>query len=282
MSSSAALCQQSILCKGPPTQVVIAYTICIISSYAMYHMVADREFSAVLTISGMFQCLAFMLLAVQSLSGSAAGISAQSLKLETVSLVFRMSSTVWLDGYLPMDKSGDWLYQAVDLCSLVIVLWLLHRLLVVQKSTYQEVDDSLPIAPIVLGSLVLAIMLHADMDDRPLFDTFWMASLFMGVAAVIPQLWMITRSSGCAAALTSHYIATMAISRLLSGAFMWQAREDITSEPLVNGINHGPWVILGLHVVHLFLLGDFAYYYTKALTKQGFQGPMELNTSVDV
>merc|ERR1719272_755811 len=233
-------------------------------------------------MSVMFRCLAFMLLAVQSLSGSAAGISAQALKLEALSLGFRMSSTVWLDGYLPMDKTGDWMYQAVDFTSLVIVLWLLHRMFVVQKTTYQMEQDTLPIAPIVLGSLLLAMLLHADMDDRPLFDTFWMASLFMGGAAVMPQLWMITRTSGCAAALTSHYIATMAVSKLLSGAFMWQAREDITSEPLVKGINHGPWVILVAHALHLFLLGDFAYYYTKALTKQGLQGPMELNTSVDV
>jgi len=282
MSSSAALCQQSMLCKGPPTQVVIAYTICIMSVYAMYHTVADREFSAVLTMSVMFQCLSFILLAVQSLSGSAAGISAQALKLEALSLGFRMSSTVWLDGYLPMDKTGDWMYQAVDFTSLVIVLWLLHRVFVVQKTTYQMEQDTLPIAPIVLGSLVLAMLLHADMDDRPLFDTFWMASLFMGVAAVMPQLWMITRASGCAAALTSHYIATMAVSRLLSGLFMWQAREDITSEPLVQGINHAPWVILGAHALHLFLLGDFAYYYAKALRKQGLQGAIELNTSVVV
>jgi len=282
MSSSAALCQQSILCKGPPTQVVIAYTISIMSMYAMYHMVADREFSAVLTMAAMFQCLAFMLLAVQLLSGSAAGISAQSLKLEALALCFRMSSTVWLEGYLPMDRSGDWLYQAVDFCSLVIVLWLLHRLLVAQKNTYQLDEDTLPIAPIVLGCLVLAMMLHADMNDRPLFDTIWMASLFIGVAAVMPQLWMITRTSGCAAALTSHYIAMMAVSRLLSGLFMWNAREDITCEPWIKDINHAPWVILGAHALHLFLLGDFAYYYAKALAKQGPLRPMELNSSVEV
>ena len=282
MSSSAALCQQSILCKGPPTQVVIAYTIAIMSMYAMYHMVADREFSAVLTMSVMFQCLAFMLLAVQLLSGSAAGISAQSLKLEALALCFRMSSTVWLEGYLPMDKTGDWLYQTVDFFSLVIVLWLLHCLLVAQKTTYQMDEDTLPIAPIVLGCLVLAILLHADMNDRPLFDTIWLASLFLGVAAAMPQLWLITRTSGCAAALTSHYIAMMAVSRLLSGLFMWNARDDITCEQWVTGYNHAPWVIIGAHVLHLFLLGDFADYYAKALTKVGPLLPMEMNTFVVV
>merc|ERR1719162_2201754 len=207
---------------------------------------------------------------LQSLSSnSASGISAQALVLEAVSLGLRLSSTVWLDGYLPVDKTGDFLFQAVDVCSLIIVIWLLHRVLVVQSDTYQASDDSLPVAPIVLGSLVLAMVLHGDMNGKPLFDALWMASLFMGVAQVLPQLWLIARR-GCVDALTSHYIAALAISRLCSGFFMWISRKHITCKPWVDGMNHAPWVILGAHACHLLLLADFGYYYGKAVVKQGF------------
>merc|ERR550514_1864519 len=152
-----------------------------------------------MTMSVMFQCLSLVLLGLQSWSsGSAGGISAQSLILEALSLGCRLSNTTWLDGYLPVDKSGDFLFQAVDVCSFAIVMFLLHRVLVVHKDTYQSAEDSLPIAPIVLGSVVLGMMLHADMNDRPLFDALWMAGLFMSVAQVLPQLWLITRNSGCA------------------------------------------------------------------------------------
>jgi len=259
---------------------MIAYGGFITLALAVFHFVAEGEFSAVLTMSVIFQCLAIALLGLQSLSsGSAVGISANSLILEALSLVFRLSSTVWLNGYLPVDASGDHIFQAVDVCSLGLVLWLLHRVLVVQRGTYQVEDDTLPVAPLALGSFVLAVLLHADMNARPLFDSLWMAGLFMGILAVLPQLWMIARGGGRVEALTSHYIAAMAVARLLSGAFMWHARFDITCAFWIEGFNHAVWAILGAHAVHLLLLADFAYYYVKGLALQGLALPLHMDSS---
>jgi len=277
MSSSLLASTVSRNLKAPPSQVVVAYMIFLSSIFAMYYTIAERKFSVIMTVSVMFQCLAVVLLGLQSLtSGSAAGISAQALVLEAMSLSCRLSSTVWLDGYLPVDKTGDFLFQAIDVCSLVIVLWLLHRVLIVQRDTYQALEDSLPVAPIALGSFILAMVFHANMNARPLFDALWMASLFMGVAQVLPQLWLITRTQGRVAALTSHYVAALAISRILSGIFMWYSRKHIVCKPWVTGINHSIWVILGAHALHLVLLGDFGYYYGKAVVKQGIAGCLEL------
>ena len=77
------------------------------------------------------------------------------------------------------------------------------------------------------------------MNDNPLFDTLWMTGLFTGVVAVMPQLWLIIKTGGRAEAMTSHYVAAMALSRILSGIFMWEAREDITSKPWIEGFQHG-------------------------------------------
>merc|ERR1719401_2485473 len=105
----------------------------------------------------MLQCLAFALLAVQTIaSGSARGISARALALDALALCCRLSSTTWLNGYLPVDASGDWFYQAVDACSLMLVLWLLHQLLVVQRSSYQSEEDSFPVLPMTLVAFIFA------------------------------------------------------------------------------------------------------------------------------
>merc|ERR1740129_1853096 len=96
-----------------------------------------------------------------------------------------------------------------------------------------------------------------------------MTGLFISVVAVLPQLWLITRSYGRCEALTSHYIAAMAISRLLSGTFMWHARFDITCVQFVDGYNHAVWAILGAHALHLIFLADFAFYYVKAVFQNG-------------
>merc|ERR1719359_2209034 len=112
---------------------------------------------------------------------------------------------------------------------------------------------------------VLAALLHGNMNSRPIFDGLWMAGVFLSAVAVLPQLWLITRTGGRVEALTSHHIAAMAASRALAGIFMWHARSDITCVPIVSDFNHAIWAILGAHLLHMVLLGDFAYYYLKAV-----------------
>lgn len=265
--------------KASPTKVLMAYAL--FGSYALtvYQFVAGGEFSSILTMAAIFQCLAVSFLVLQSLTtGSAAGISARMLTLEAIALVCKLSSTLWLSGYLPFDASGDHVYQAIDILTLALLLWLLYRVLVKQGSTYQAKEDSLRVWPIMLVSLVLAALFHADMDDRPIFDTLWMAGLFMGILSVLPQLWLISAAHGQVEALTSHYIAMMAVSRVMSGIFMWETREDITCEFWVQGYNHAVPAILAAHALHLLLLGDFAYYYVKGLAKQAKQGLSSLPT----
>ena len=102
-------------------------------------------------MSALAQCFGITMLCIQSLSsGSAAGISAKSLLLDAFAISFRLCSTLWLDGYLPSDKSGDFIYQAFDVSSLLLLIFLLHRVLVKQYDTYQA-SVKLLFAKIELG-----------------------------------------------------------------------------------------------------------------------------------
>jgi len=256
-----------------------AYGLFLLSAGLVWHLVADGAFSSILTLSVMVQCLAVVLLALQVIStGSAAGISARALVLDAIALCCRLSSTLWLNGYLPVDASGDYIFQAIDIISLILVVWLLQHVLIAKQQSYQEEQDSLPILPMTVGAFVLAAILHGNMNSRPIFDTLWMASLFISTIAVLPQLWLITHSGGKVEALTSHYVAAMAVSRALAGIFMWHARGDITCVPWVSGINHAIWAILGAHALHLILLGDFGYFYVKAIAKHGLQCRIEIES----
>ena len=175
-----------------------------------------------------------------------------------------------------MDKTGDHVYQILDVCSLAMMLFLLHRVLVVNRSSYQNTEDTFTVTPTVIMSLMLAAVLHGNMDAHAVFDTFWMAGLFTEVVAVLPQLWLITQSGGGVEPLTSHHIAALALSRVLSGLFMWEARYDITCKPWIPGFQHAICAILLAHAVHLLLLADFAYYYVCALWKRGPNKRIEL------
>lgn len=262
--------------KALPTHVVLTYIVFAAGAFAVYHHVAEQEFSSILTMAVIVQTLGMVFLCLQVLSGGTAGVSAQGLTLDGIAVGLRLSSTVWLNGYLPTDRTGDHVYQVMDFCTLAMILFLLRRIL--GTSAYQAAEDSFSVGPMVLACFSLAAIFHADMDDNPLFDTLWMTGLFAGVLAVLPQLWLIMRSGGQAEAMTCHYIAAMAISRVLSGIFMWEAREDITCKPWVVGVQHGIIVILMAHAIHLLLLGDFAYMYVRSLTQslQCLQ-PIQLN-----
>jgi len=276
MSTMLASLSDSKTCSTPQSHLAFTYGLFIVSGGAVWHLVADGAFSSILTLSVMVQCLGVALLGLKVVStGSASGISSKALSLDALSLCFRLSSTLWLNGYLPADATGDHVFQIVDSCSLCIITWLLYQVLVVKRHTYQEAEDSLSVLPMVVVAFALATLLHANMNNKPLFDIFWMASLFISTVSVVPQLWLITKTGGGIEALTSHHIAAMAVSRVLSGIFMWHARRDITCNPWMGGMNHAIWAILGAHVLHLVLLGDFAFYYIKAVLARGLNCRIE-------
>lgn len=253
------------------------------SALAIWHLIAERAFSSILTLSVMLQCLGVVLLALQVLAtGRASGISAKALMLDALALGCRLSSTMWLNGYLPVDATGDYVFQFFDICSLVIILWLLHQILVVRRQSYNESADSFHVGYAVAGAFILACLLHGNMNRRPIFDALWMVALFISAIAVLPQLWLITRTNGRCEALTSHHIAAMAASRILSGLFMWYARSDITCSPgRITNFNYALGAIIGAHIVHVILLGDFTYYYIKAVLKEGLNCCVEVPLLAD-
>ena len=247
-----------------------AYMGALVVSWCIYDFVAGRKWTSILTLSAVAHCFGLVLLCVQMLTTrSATGISARALVLDGVAVSLRLSSTLLFHGYLPNDKSGDHIYQCIDICSLVLIAFLLQNVLVTFRHTYQEHDDDMCVAPMVIVSLLLGLLLHGDMDDNPLFDSLWLAGLFVSVMAVLPQYWMISKSIGQVHALTAHYIAATAVDRILSGAFMWYVRNYITCIPWVGTFEHTICAILMAHLVHLVIMSDFAYYYVRALVAQG-------------
>jgi len=266
----------------PSTPVLVTYALFLGAAGSVVHLVADGEFSAILTVGAMFQCLAVILLALQvTTSGSVAGISARALTLDAAALCCKLSSTLWLNGYLPVDASGDAVYQAVDVLGLLVTFWLLYQVLVARRASYQEEFDTFPIGGIALMSVILATVLHGNMNKRPVFDTLWMAGLFLGTVAVLPQLWLVNRNSSKVDALTSHYVAAMAMGRVLAGIFMWHARFDLSSAPWIEGVEHASWAILVAHGLHIAFLGDFAYYYGKAIATQGLLCKVDFDSTVE-
>jgi hypothetical protein len=260
------------------------YGSALVLAWVVYDMVAGRRWTAILTLSALAHCFGLVFLCVQvQTTRSAAGISARALLLDGVAVALRLLSTLLYHGYLPNDKSGDYAYQIIDICALALVLYMLRATLVTYRGTYQDLDDDMNVVPLLLVAFFLGALLHGDMDDNPLFDSLWLAGLFVSVLTVIPQYWMIAKSSGQVQAYTAHYIAATAMDRLLSGIFMWKVRQYITCAPWFGDVEHTIWAILLAHLFHLVLLSDFAYYYARAIIAQCAKNtilPMGMSRSV--
>jgi len=243
---------------------VLTAWLCFLAGGAwIYHVLAEKEFTAILTLSTFAQTLAFVLLQIQmSASQSVAGVSGKALQMHAAKLCCRLGTTLWLDGYLPMDKSGDWIYQFGDVLSLLLVLQALHRVHVSHRSSYQSEDDTCNVRNLIVGAVVLAVMIHPSLNAWTEFDILWTAHLYIDAVAMMPQLWMISKSGGQVQGFTAHYIAATLLSNFLSAFFWFFASAELHDG--TDSINITGLALNGAHVVQLLLLVDFGFFYVKA------------------
>jgi len=274
MSSGFVAASGSPKASAVNASIAGAYALFFVTGFLVYHFVAEGEISVLCTLGVKLQFVSYLMLVLRvSSSGSVAGISAQTLVLSAASHCCRLSSTLFLVGYLPVDASGDWIFQTVDIASLAVVVFLLYQVLVQKRASYQATDDTVPIWPLALGAFACACMFHADMNHWPLMDIMWFAGLYIDAVAMVPQLWLIGRSGGGKVeALMSHHIFTLVVSRLLSGYFWYLAAEYVKYTAWFLPITLGGWSILLGHAVHFLLLADVVYTYVKACVLTGIPG----------
>merc|ERR1719321_1823996 len=104
----------------------MAYFLFFVCAVVIMHKFTDGDFSVVLTMSAAVQCLGFFLLSLKvKYQRTVAGLLSRTLEMYVVFFLFRLGSTLFKNGYLPVDRSGDYVYQLGDICSLIIVLNLL-------------------------------------------------------------------------------------------------------------------------------------------------------------
>jgi len=240
---------------------LLSYAVFTFFWFIVWGKFSSWKFSAILTCSSVVQCLGFVLLSLKVRgSKSVAGLSGKMLVLYFLHFVARLTSTTMKNGYLPMDKTGDYMYQLVDFGSLLLVLNLLYCVHKTYGHSYQEEHDTMPLAPMVLPCLVLAIFVHGHFNKNFFFDTAWAFSMNLEIVLMLPQLWMMARQGGRVDSLTAHFVATFAISTVLSFTFWYYNYHSLAKR--------GAWLagmmIMVAQGLKLVLSGDFMYYYTLA------------------
>merc|ERR1719453_1885965 len=225
-------------------------------------------------MSTLTQCLSFGLVNVQLSAHGIGGLSARTLAIYAFALVFRLSSTLFLDGYLPLDHSGNYMHQIGDLSSLAMALYALRELLKRRTAATVETEEVLCVKNLVLGSIGLAILIHPDLNDWATFDIMWTAGLYADTVAMIPQLFLISKA-GQVPKYTAHFIMAMAVSKLFSAWFWYYGAENIAR--LHGGFCWSSVAIIVAHAIQFLLLADFGFYYVKAAISAAFNGGMGMS-----
>merc|ERR1719311_314199 len=118
--------------------ILVSYAVYAACALGVWTHFSDGDFSYVCFASGGTQTLAFFLLMHKvRMTRSAAGISSKTLQVYVLAFGFRLSSTLVKNGYLPVDRSGDWAYQASDIASLLLVMQLMFFIHKRHADTYQ-------------------------------------------------------------------------------------------------------------------------------------------------
>merc|ERR1719359_265632 len=230
----------------------------------------EFDFSAVQTVSAGLMLLAFLLLAIKiHATGSAAGVSSKTLEMYLATLLIRLMSTTLKRGYLPIDSTGNFIYQAFDVSTVVVLMRLIYSMQREFRSTYQQEDDLHSIFGALPLSALVAMCFHANLNRSFFFDTIWMTAHVLETFALLPQLYMIGKSSGKVEKFLSHFVALMFLTRAFSWIFWFYGYPELADgyiEHVSAGTsNWGGYTIIVCSTIQLALSADFMYHYVKAL-----------------
>lgn len=230
--------------------------------------VYEAGFSACITLSGALQTLAFTSLLLSTLRkrSTPVGLSQRALWLYAVMLVCRLTSTLFKNGYLAVDETGDGLYQFCDILSLLVVSVLSYRGFT-QDSRKADCDkdasDCFPVQLLIGASAAVAVLIHPSMNHNAPFDIAWTTSLYLETVALVPQLFAISALGGELDPVMGHYVGTLTLSRAVCLLFWIHGYEDLA--PRSGATNWGGLAVVVAQLLQLLLSADFMFYYVKAL-----------------
>lgn len=259
--------------------------LCTFSAYVLFVLVmgllmrefSDQDFSAILTLAASVQCFGFALLLhkIQAYQ-TVAGMSARTLELYALFFCFRLTSTCQKNGYIPVDRSGDWLYQAIDIASLLMVLNLLYCVHVRHRATYDaDKDMGVEVYRAVIVLMVVGCFVHGDLNHNVLFDVIWSISLMIDMVALVPQLVLMYKLPTIEA-LNAHFVFAIVLSRAMTFWFWFVGMPELA--PKNGGLNVTGWVIVGAHAFQLLVSAEFVIKYVTAAFRQSKEAIKVLDT----
>ena len=254
-------------------------------SMVIYFMLSGGDFSFLMTYGGLARLFGFGILNYKIFtSQQVTGISIKTLQLYTTVFFFRLISIMMHEGYLPYDKSGDWLYHFVEGTSLVLASVALFATMFSFRHTYQGTLDSfgddtgvMSMAAIIF---FISIFIHPTLNKDLISDVAWTFAMYLESAALIPQLYMFQNQSRKASVsgggidqLMAHFVFALGFGRIMELLFWIYHHHELTN---TSGSCLPGYLAVVSQLIQIGLMLKFfrSYYFSMK-----YSTPMTLPTS---
>lgn len=242
-------------------------------SLVVYSLMSAGDFSFLMTYGGMARMFGFGILNVKIFTSKrATGVSIKTLQLYFLVFFFRLTSIMRHEGYLPYDKSGDWLYHLIEGTSLFFTCAAMWGCMGPFKSTYQgtldkfgefNVPPGVGAVYLAVPILILACVVHPNLNSDFLSDVAWTYAMYLESVALVPQLFMFQKqASGVVELLTAHFVAALGFGRLMEFMFWVYSYHELATK---SGSRLPGYLALFSQFMQLVLMLDFFWYYYLAV-----------------
>lgn len=243
------------------------------TSLFIYLFISGGDFSFLMTYGAMARMFGFGILNVKTFTSKrATGVSIKTLQLYCTVFFFRLTSIVRHEGYLPYDKSGDWLYHGIEIMALLFTASALWGCMGPFKSTYQadldkfgemNVPPGMGAIYLAVPVLILAILVHPNLNSDWFSDVAWTYAMYLESVALVPQLFMFQKqTSGVVELYTAHFVAALGFGRLMEFVFWIYSHTELATGA---GSKLPGYIALFSQFMQLVLMIDFFWYYYLAV-----------------
>jgi len=232
----------------------------------IFWVFSSGDFSFLLTLSSLVSMFSFLMVAIAIESGkSVAGVSLKMMECYILVFFCRLCAIIPFEGYLPFDKSGDWLYQVCEAFGLCLSGSIVYCCRAQYPNTYSSETDTLNHFYLIGPAAAVALILHPHLNNFLASDIAWAFALYLESVTVLPQLFMFMKE-GKAQPHTSHFLAAQAVSRLMSFIFWASSFSELSNPDHYIKKFVGNWVV-GIQLLQLIVMGDFIYHYVRCIQK---------------
>lgn len=250
---------------------IITWLLLFLTVLIVFILISSKDFSFMLVLSSLTQLFSFIIIIIKVYNfQNCSGLSQNTLISYLLVLGGRLSSTLFYNGYLPSDDSGDWFYQLTEILSFILIIILLYLMKKKYKETSDINLDNIKYYYFAIPCLILSILIHPTLNHNFFTDTFWAFSMYLQAFAIFPQIQLFVNKKGQIENYTSHYVALCGLSTLFSLLFWMDTYNELNSW---NNISfplfsfYSGYFIIFSQILQLIIMADFYYLYFKSIFK---------------